>query len=279
MTLDKVNINPLVDYFNTRYQVFTLHMTNTLHHLGEEDLHQLRVETKKLRALIRLAAITLDENFKRKELEKPLLRVFKPGGKLRETHINKNSLANYSFSFKSEYLVYQETLASKYIGKLLKRLEYFVAEDYERLKTRFPVLLETINLEHMIQSSHHFLTAELESIRELFTESANERQIHKIRMHLKAAGYILKLLLDLNSNVSSLPFYQKLKITEEYIGNWHDLVVFNQSLFSFAEKQSEVIDIQLVVNASQQILSDIKKSEKEIKILLSELLTLQPNFA
>ena len=207
---DSKDKNLLLDYYNTRWNVFQNHLVNTKNHLGVEDLHQLRVEIKKMRALIGLLVITFDESFIRKEFEKPLVKIFKPGGKLREIHINKYLAASYNFPFMQEYIVYLDSLATKYIEKLLTRLDQFSDEKMNLFKFKLPELVSSVKIEILINSAHEFLIGEFNNIRDLFSESISDKQIHKIRMHLKAAGYILKLLLDLKPEKSTLIFYQQI---------------------------------------------------------------------
>jgi len=206
--------NPLITYFTERWAVFTLHLNNTIAHFGEEDLHQLRVEIKKMRALFSLLEGAIPGGFKKKKYEKPLQKLFRPGGKLRETHMNKVLVEAYNLKDPDNYNQFQETLADKH------------------------------------------------------TEKLN----HKVRMHLKSSGYILKFIVELHPHPARKIFYDEVKTTESLIGDWHDKVVFKQSLRAYTNLHSNAwleADVDIIF---KKIAIDLKAAQINISKHLSAII-------
>lgn len=264
--------NPLVNYCNERLHVFKIHLTNTVKDFEEESLHQLRVEIKKMRALIRLLAIVLPEGFDRKEIESVLSNIFKPGGKLRETHINKALVIRFDTVFTDDYIAWQNALADKYTGKLKSSLVYFEENELDVFTENLSEIIKRIDYNQIIQSANQFLKVEFNTVKTLFPNANDKKILHKIRMHLKAMGYILKLILELEKQSNKQIFYYKIKTAESFIGDWHDKVVFLQSLQRYFRKRpqfSKIPDSEYVVDKTN---AEISEAEFQIKQYLQEII-------
>ncbi len=230
--------NPLITYSTERWAVFTLHLNNTIAHFGEEDLHQLRVEIKKMRALFSLLEGAIPGGFKKKKYEKPLQKLFRPGGKLRETHMNRVLVKAYNLKDPDNYNQFQETLAEKHTKKLKRRLETIGGSELDQLFQQITGIINSIDFDAVFQSAFKFLNTEFNAIKHLYPDVENEKILHKVRMHLKSSGYILKFVVDLHPHPARKNFYDEVKITESLIGEWHDKVVFKQSLRAYTNAHS-----------------------------------------
>jgi len=80
-----VQTNLLSKYFEKRINTFIKYFNSTKEHFGVEDLHKMRVEVKKLRAFFRLLELATEKSYQKAEHYKFLAKIFKPGGRLRQT--------------------------------------------------------------------------------------------------------------------------------------------------------------------------------------------------
>ena len=80
-----VQTNLLSKYFEKRINTFIKSFNSTKEHFGVEDLHKMRVEVKKLRAFFRLLELATEKSYQKAEHYKFLAKIFKPGGRLRQT--------------------------------------------------------------------------------------------------------------------------------------------------------------------------------------------------
>jgi len=264
--------NPLFKYYTERWAVFTLHLNNTIAHFGEEDLHQLRVEIKKMRALFSLLEGAIPGGFKKKKYEKPLQKLFRPGGKLRETHMNKVLVEAYNLKDPDNYNQFQETLADKHTEKLKRRLETIGGPELDQLFQQITGIINNIGFDAVYQSAFKFLNIEFNAIEHLYPDIENEKTLHKVRMHLKSSGYILKFVVELHPHPARKIFYDEVKTTESLIGDWHDKVVFKQSLRAYTNLHSNAwleADLDIIF---KKIAIDLKAAQINISQHLSAII-------
>lgn len=264
--------NPLLEYFTDRMAVFNIHLLNTINHFGEEDLHQLRVEIKKMRTLFSLLEGALPERFDKKKYEKLLQKLFRPGGKLRETHMNKALVKAYNLKNSDAYIQYQEALANIHTRKLKRRLETIGGPKLDKLFRQVAEIINNIDVTGVYQSAFEFLETEYDVIKNLFPHISNKKILHKVRWHLKSSGYILKFVVDLHPVPARKIFYDEVKTTESLIGEWHDKLVFKQSLLAFTNLHSSAwteADLDIIF---EKIDSDLSAAQTNISQHLSTII-------
>ena len=190
---------------------------------SQENLHQFRVHVKKLRAFIAL----LDDVLKQEKLTrafKPVKKVFRHSGKIREAYINLQLSSQYDL--KNADFIQQQVdeierevinfkLNAKKYHKILRQAHESIGEE----------LQETRN-DRINDFYHHQLTqiaSTLEKIR--FTEELHDcrKQIKTLVYNRKVVGKALNGKLNLNADY--------LDQLQEHIGDWHDTVIAIQ-LFS-----------------------------------------------
>jgi len=255
--------NPLTGYLNERFNTLNTYLFNTINFPAEEDVHQMRVEIKKLNALIRMLESVIEE-FEIKQLRKSLSRIFKAAGKLREDHINTNLAIQYQIDLGTENNNSRKLKEAKHADKLKTRLELFLKSEWEDLQQQLTDLVVRIDPETVEQSALQFLNAEFELINQLYPEKHNGKVLHKIRMHLKASGYIISLISELNSERNWEEFYNQVKTTESLIGTWHDHVGFRQMLLKIEKLNSDT-------NQKEQINKVLDILEKDTRVTINEI--------
>jgi CHAD domain-containing protein len=249
--------NFLTGYLDERLEALTIFLNNTLNFPAEEDVHQMRVEIKKLNALIRMLRFAVEEDLNTKEFGKTLNRIFRSAGKLREDLINNSLAAEYNLDLGTDYHKFIEKKAKKHGGKLNKKLKLFLGWEWDELQKKLTGIARKTNLNILRLSALQFFNAEFDTIEKLYPQKSDEKILHKIRMHLKASGYIISLLSGLNTGKDWEEFYVQLKTTESLIGSWHDRVVFRKFLQKIVQHNSDPIE-------TEQISSVLKKLETDI---------------
>lgn len=236
------------DYFTSLQLVFAFYFENTTLNLGltasqVEDLHKLRVEIKKQRAFFRFLEELPGGVFNKSEHFHILASIFKPGGRLRETHVNQGLLKlyrSYSLEGYKKFLAWRNIKQTK---KLAKALRQFDLVEFKTLNREVVKLLETIGFEPVQSKSLAFIKSELNSIKLLRPQISNEEDLHQIRTHTKALGYITKFLNKLSPQQQLIDLLKMAKPTEKLIGNWHDRVVLRISLESYVRKNPDASDL------------------------------------
>ena len=133
--------NKLIEYYNNLLATFRIHFTNTVNRQGVEDIHQLRVFTKRIRTILAIMEISSQGEFRKKEHFYLFIEPFRLAGELREIqlhlHLNSAYKSEYLSSYK-EYLIESQKQANE---NLIEGLSRF---DFEKLEELNKVLLKKI---------------------------------------------------------------------------------------------------------------------------------------
>lgn len=258
-------------YFDTRFTVFKMYLQNTSQNFEEEDLHQLRVEIKKMRSLFELLKTIFGDSFDSKYFKKTLRKLFKPGGKLRETQLNilqadETGLALLN-SYRNDLLKKNE----KQILKLRNVLGKFIDQELGPFESEIKHFIKINEYSQLKSSIVKFVSSEIQKVEELFPHIANHDQLHRMRRYLKSSGYALKLYQELWYDVNLVSFYDEIKTTESLIGDWHDKIVFRQSILNFANKHPEKLnetDLEIVKQKLDSILVQLERIIPEHLVLV-----------
>lgn len=253
---------PLEKYFAQRVK----NLFNHLHDfelIGDEvSLHDLRVEMKKLRAIIKF----LREIYPNQKLKKPahtLRAVFQNAGEIREMQIIEQWLQKNNFhAIEKAY----------YPAEKLKELIKDFQQSTDKLKDDYNYIIDAVSKfaesTNEILAEQYFvkLNAELE---ELCREELPKTQWHELRKLIKQRIYAYNWIKhDHENDDPNFSYYNKL---QEAIGLWHDLEIIKES---FSLKQvylSQDIEVQKDFNiAWDKLESSIKHREKQIEEMLSK---------
>lgn len=238
------------DYFISLQLVFAFHFEKASLNQDDgmqatlvEDLHKLRVEIKKQRAFLRFLEELPKGIFNRSDHFRILASIFKPGGRLRETHVNQALVKlyrSYSLEGYKQFLVGKNTKQTK---KFTKALRQFDLAEFKALNNEVIDILETIDYETVRSKSLAFIKSELDSIKLLRPKITSDEDLHQIRTHTKALGYITKFLSELSPQQQLIDLLAIAKPTEKLIGNWHDRVVLRLSLEMYVQKNPDAKDV------------------------------------
>jgi CHAD domain-containing protein len=256
------------DYYTGLQLVFAYYFENTTINFGVEDLHKLRVEIKKQRAFYRFLDELPGGIFNKSEHFKILASIFKPGGRLRETHVNQSLINLYRsytlYGFK-QFLVGKNSKQTKKLARALRRFDLV---EFKELNDELTGLLETVDFEIVTSRSLAFIKSELYAIKSLRPQIASDKDLHQIRTHTKALGYIAKFLNELTPSQQLADLLKLSKPAEKLIGNWHDRVVLRISLETYLQKNPDAPD----ANEVRKLIIQInKRNQYSVKTIANRL--------
>jgi CHAD domain-containing protein len=223
----------LIGYFRKRSTSFFKRLQETKDELGVEDIHQLRVETKKMRAVLRLLEIISDNQFDKKSHLEFILKLFKAAGRLREIQVNLGIVYLYPptpfLAFKN-HLLEAEEHAFKEFQIVLER---FPTEQLQYMNTHIEPLIASIKPAKIHLTCHHFISERLQNIDVLRQEFYKKESPHDIRILLKAIAAILKLWHELLPHKELKKAIKQITPVAELIGDWHDTFVLHKAMKKF----------------------------------------------
>lgn len=212
----------------------------------QEELHKFRVQIKKLRAMLAMFENTFGEGKLKKDF-KPVKKIFKIAGRIREAHTNlelseQYHLKNENFAASQQRLIAEETDVFKTRGENLYRKTGHIQKKLRHHLHR--VKDETIV---------NYYRSQLERISANLAVSGFNEEMHNNRKLIKILTYNHKLAgKALNGSLKFNAAY--LDKLQEAIGKWHDNLVAGD-LFSSAE-----IDDKAIVTKIKRLNASVKRN-------------------
>ena len=213
-------------YFNDQWELMVARFKAFLKTGDQEELHLFRVQVKKLRAMLEL----LDTGSAKHQLSKdfkPVRKIFKHCGEIRNAYINLQLGVNYQFK-NEEFLLGQlfeiekgtnevKKLATKYL-KVIKLSYRTIGDDLKAVDDDAILLFYKTKLDQITYALDHLqFNDELHNAR---------KQIKTLLYNRKIANKALEGRLQINN-----AYLDKL---QGLIGDWHDNILALE-LFSAAE--------------------------------------------
>jgi CHAD domain-containing protein len=202
-------------------QVHT-HLHKLAKNLDEDTIHKARTDTKKLLALYEFIAYC-DKDFDCKKSLKPLLRIYKQLGKLRD-HSNALSLC-------LEYKTGQEALDKdkKKLSPLRKKIKSGIEKHKKDFKKR-----EKATEPYLAHISPYqwkkYLRDQLADSAAVLAAKPRARELHDLRKAVKSLHYNLGIADSRAQQAIDGSTASTLDKLQGDIGQWHDLLTFRHRL-------------------------------------------------
>ena len=230
------------------------------------DFHHLRVEIKKIRALIVMLNFSV-KTFNSKKISKPIEKIFNQAGKVRMLQLEAAMIKKHDP--KRQLKTYSRMLHEKEIQEK-KIFSVIHAEVKSTLKKNFRKIIQVTHKIHEGQIIKYVSRKKNEIITLTAQETLKTSQIHKLRKRLKRLYYNLKSL-DQKDNIQT---FKNCEALLDLMGKWHDSRVMNRHLMETADKHfiasseiEHVLQIAGKLYSKSQILFREINKEKRKKIV------------
>ena len=263
--------NRLYQHYRQQLALFREHFDNTHKRLEMEDIHQLRVSIKKIRTNLTLMNIVSEGKFKTKSHFSLLAKLFKNAGNLRETQVNQAILDKLDLEQlhidelrQSAIHYYRNHLTQKNqksIQQLRETLNNFNFKKLKKSNHKLKKHIAQIGDEIVIENSKLFIKKQINKINTLRIQVDDDRQLHKIRKHLKSITAINHLNVEMFPNDLLQQKIERSKELETLIGDWHDLMILIASMEKYicSEEAAEFEP------ALRKVLNDLSARVRKIK--------------
>ena len=247
--MDKKNTGKsLRKYYKREVNLFFTHLKNARSTPNENNIHQMRVDIKRLKAIFQLIDMISPKEKFEKNFGQYLGEIFKRAGNIRETQVNKDCLSQFKFPAEIEK-TYKEYLRSRqkcFINKFKKTLKKFEPDVLLRSISMVKELSDPIDVKQIKKAGINYIQHEVTRIKELISCLPNDAVIHKIRMRLKSLDAIISLLNKILPSPELEKVLSNLKKYGTSIGDWHDRVVVLISLEKFFIKSEAIAGNKLI---------------------------------
>ena len=265
--------NKLIEYYNNQLATFRIHITNTVNRQGVEDIHQLRVFTKRIRTILAIMEISSQSEFRKKEHLHLFLEPFRLAGELREIQLHLHLISAYESKYLApykEYLIESQKQANE---NLLEGLARFDFENLEELNKVLLKKIENVTNEIASKESRTYLLSKLKRVEELKDNINDDQKLHKIRIHLRAVMETLRLMnaLEPSNEMREVKFQPR--SLNDIIGKCHDQTVLIVSLERFIQQSANERIIQHLSTLINDLVNENSVARKNINTLLVSYLS------
>ena len=225
----------LYRYYHKRTSSFLVNIYKASITGDSKDIHRARLDVKKLFALYGLFELIDPDAFRQQPGYTLFRPLFRQAGKIREAQVSSALMAQFrsagaecrcfaSWLREGELQAVQKFLLSvqKFREKELKKTERVVRKIcYSRSKL------------NLISKTGAFVISRIRIVKELQSGVIGDKEIHRIRQHLKNLSTITSLVYSLKPARRLDTLNTALNKTEMMIGEWHDRVVLKESIEKF----------------------------------------------
>jgi len=216
---------------------------------NQDDLHQFRVQVKKLKAMLTLYAQEPDNQNLLTHF-KPVKKIFKKAGDIRGAYINLKLAKKHQLN-DQEFKHHQQQLLDKGIEKFNKKGKKYL----KALKKAHLALQNNIHSLHD-KTIRSFYQDKLSEIESFFAHPTFNDDLHTARKNIKLLTYNQKLATKaLKNKVEVKQSY--LDQLQEVIGNWHDHVLAIEMLSDTGKAGN------MAINNIKTNNTDLEKSIRE----------------
>ena len=247
-------------YFKDRIHTIGKILEKDGHKFGEKDIHKLRVEIKRLRALFSLAEFTLS-GFNGKDSLAVLKDIFKIAGELREAQLEtaclkrleiSTSMPHYMKSLEKGMDRARSHFKKAADSKLMQAIDLLIIKVEPKLES-----IERAEVDAFLQDRSTAVTRLMQE------EDLGNAALHEYRKQLKEFHYMSELGHD--SPYSSETIYK----LQECLGNWHDCDVlirkFRKILDGDEVDEGERIHLEFAIRNLERENASVLRQLEEIR--------------
>lgn len=233
-----MRVKYLRKYYKEQVRVFTVFFNGLSSEPDFDEIHELRVALKKLRAAYHILEEFTEGKFDARKNYSSYKKLFKKAGKVREVQMNRNLMVNSRKAGKELelYLNFMKEKESRSYITFLKAMRKLKEAGPEHSHNRNGGLDKLMSREQFVYKIKEIIKGRGQKIRKLNFRKATNEDIHKIRKDLKILASALKLYHKFKLDGSLKSRIGEIKQIEQALGNWHDEVVLKRSVEEFARK-------------------------------------------
>ncbi len=256
--------NKLHKYYEEHTASFFKNFSKTHKRFGVEDIHQLRVDIKKLRAILQFLEFISKGEFNTNEHFNLFSTLFKDAGKVRTMQVNLFLINEIDQNIISTFKEYMHLRQLKAIPKLNRKLSYFDSFELNELNNSLLVYVKNFSDNEIQEKSEIYISDKTEKIQKLRLKP-DDKKLHKIRFHTKEMKEIFRIINAIQPEDECLQFENNLKRFNEIIGNWHDNVVLINSMVKFNRKAQESAQSEQLTELIEYL--EQKNSDTKAKVI------------
>lgn len=209
-------------------------VTISIDNPGVNNIHNIRVNIKKLRALYKLLERLSGKMFSEKQHAILFKKIFRETGKLRDIQIKTKILDNYKSAESVKKLFgYIDASKEQALKSIRNSLADFNFQKYSESENLVKELITELPSAEIENECVKFIIRSAKKIKRHLESEKSTEQIHEIRKLLKELHAASDILFLIKESKALKNFLKLVKNTEENLGKWHDNIILLVSLSEF----------------------------------------------
>lgn len=224
----------LLKYHDDISSSLTKTVTISIDNPGVNNIHNIRVNIKKLRALYKLLERLSGKMFSEKQHAILFKKIFRETGKLRDIQIKTKILDNYKSAESVKKLFgYIDASKEQALKSIRNSLADFNFQKYSESENLVKELITELPSAEIENECVKFIIRSAKKIKRQLESEKSTEQIHEIRKLLKELHAASDILFLIKESKALKNFLKLVKNTEENLGKWHDNIILLVSLSEF----------------------------------------------
>jgi len=230
------------------------HFGPAFHDLDVDSIHDMRVQIKRLRALFKLVGWIIP-NFREANAFKPVRKLFKSAGPLRDVHVQQDLLRNWLSKAHHRHDTYYNYLKNREIEArpvFLKGAGRFDPRFFVKSRQGIEGLLNAYDLQFLDFKIRQLIRNQIDELKyRKYMEGAGDPEYHQIRIGSKEIRYTLEIYMQSFQTSEILQtLNDQIRGLHQSLGQWHDIEIAES--FYFAFQKSSCYDQQALSNVDHK---------------------------
>ncbi len=227
----------LYRFYRKRTSSFLANVYKTSITGDSKDIHRARLDVKKIFALYGLFEMVDPAVFRHRGGYKLFRPLYRQAGKIREIQVNYLLLTNpqpldAAYDSFVVWLMEEERQATKRFLFLVKKFKEAELSSTDKVIEK---ICRSSSIFKLRSKTEAYIKEKAEQVKVLQSGQPGDKEIHKIRQHLKAMSTITTLVYSIKPGKHLDMIITSLNKTEMMIGDWHDRVVLKDAIERFLE--------------------------------------------
>ena len=216
----------LYRFYRKRTSSFLANVYKTSITGDSKDIHRARLDVKKIFALYGLFEMVDPAVFRHRGGYKLFRPLYRQAGKIREIQVNYLLLTNpqpldAAYDSFVVWLMEEERQATKRFLFLVKKFKEAELSSTDKVIEK---ICRSSSIFKLRSKTEAYIKEKAEQVKVLQSGQPGDKEIHKIRQHLKAMSTITTLVYSIKPGKHLDMIITSLNKTEMMIGDWHDRV-------------------------------------------------------
>jgi CHAD domain-containing protein len=260
----------IINFVNEQIKNLAASSNKSVLDQNEENLHELRVACKKLKAMYQVLSGITGGLFDAKNHFEEINKLFKTVGALRDFHVQQQLMEKVttenSIVLSEKFLTQFNEKRTETSQSVKLALTEFEGDKMTESLENASLLIENLKDKSILKNIIRLLKLRLKQIQKLLPVKKDEDKIHLMRKRVKQVCYIVDLIKVIDPDKNHFKHNDRFKEAAELLGNWHDYVILANLAGNYLYDNIDddaILELYIYLKVDEKVY--LKKARKKLK--------------